>query len=99
MSRGGDGAPSVESADILQQFGQFELGAKSDPQAASRLFRESLEIYRANVGNQSPSVASILNNLADAEVWTADYALPEPDARHPITIFKPTLTRTPPNNP
>ncbi|MEA3107128.1 MAG: eukaryotic-like serine/threonine-protein kinase [Gammaproteobacteria bacterium] len=98
MSRSGDDVPTVESADILQQFGQFELGAKSDPQAASKLFRESLEIYRANVGNQSPSVASILNNLADAEVWTGDYALAERDEREAIRIFQATVNRNHPDH-
>jgi len=98
MSRGGDRVPSVESADILQQFGQFELGAKSDPQAASKLFRESLEIYRADVGNQSPAVASILNNLADSEVWTADYALAERDEREAIRIFQATVNRNHPDH-
>jgi serine/threonine protein kinase/tetratricopeptide (TPR) repeat protein len=98
MSRNGDRVPSVESADILQQFGQFELGAKSDPQAASKLFRESLEIYRAAVGNQSPSVASILNNLADAEVWTADYVLAERDEREAIRIFQATVNRNHPDH-
>jgi len=98
MSRGGDRVPSVESADILQQFGQFELGAKSDPQAASKLFRESLEIYRAAVGSQSPAVASILNNLADAEVWTADYVLAERDEREAIRIFQATVNRNHPDH-
>ena len=98
MSRGGDDAPTVESADILQQFGQFELGAKSDPQEASKLFRESLAIYRAVVGNQSPSVASILNNLADAEVWTGDYALAERDEREAIRIFQATVNRNHPDH-
>jgi serine/threonine protein kinase/tetratricopeptide (TPR) repeat protein len=98
MSRSGDDVPTVESADILQQFGQFELSAKSDPQAASKLFRESLEIYRADVGNQSPSVASILNNLADSEVWTADYALAERDEREAIRIFQATVNRNHPDH-
>ena len=98
MSRGGDRVPSVESADILQQFGQFELGAKSDPQAASKLFRESLEIYRAAVGSQTPAVASILNNLADAEVWTADYVLAERDEREAIRIFQATVNRNHPDH-
>jgi len=98
MSRSGDDVPTVESADILQQFGQFELSAKSDPEAASKLFRESLEIYRADVGNQSPAVASILNNLADSEVWTADYALAERDEREAIRIFQATVNRNHPDH-
>jgi serine/threonine-protein kinase len=98
MSRAADGAPSVETADILQQFGQFEIGAKSDPKAAGRLFRESLAIYRTAAGNESPAAASILNNLADAEVWTGDYALAERDEREAIRIFQATVTRNHPDH-
>src|SRR6202166_370981 len=98
MSRGGDDAPTVESADILQQFGQFELGAKSDPQAASKLFREALEIYRSTAGNQSTSVASILHNLASAEVWLSEYALAERDEREAIQIFQATVSRNHPDH-
>jgi serine/threonine protein kinase/tetratricopeptide (TPR) repeat protein len=98
LSRGGDGTPSAESADILQQFGQFELGAKSDPQAASKLFREALEIYRSTAGNQSTSVASILHNLASAEVWLSEYALAERDEREAIKIFQATVSRNHPDH-
>jgi serine/threonine protein kinase/tetratricopeptide (TPR) repeat protein len=98
MSRGGDDAPTVESADILQQFGQFELGAKSDPQAASKLFRDALEIYRSAAGNQSTSVASVLHNLASAEVWLSEYAPAERDEREAIKIFQATVSRNHPDH-
>jgi serine/threonine protein kinase/tetratricopeptide (TPR) repeat protein len=98
LSRAGDDAPSVETADILQQFGQFEIGAKSDPKAAGQLFRESLAIYRTAAGKESPAAASILNNLADAEVWTGDYALAERDEREAIRIFQATVTRNHPDH-
>jgi tetratricopeptide (TPR) repeat protein len=98
MSRSGDEAPTVESADILQQFGQFELGAKSDPQAASGLFRDALGIYRSAAGNQSTSVASVLHNLASAEVWLSDYAPAERDEREAIKIFQATVSRNHPDH-
>jgi len=69
MSRSGDDVPTVESADILQQFGQFELSAKSDPEAAAKLSTEALGIYRAAIGNQNLSVASALNDLAAVAVF------------------------------
>jgi eukaryotic-like serine/threonine-protein kinase len=37
-------SPSVETADILVQFGQLELNGKSEPQRASKFFAEALDI-------------------------------------------------------
>jgi eukaryotic-like serine/threonine-protein kinase len=98
LSRSSDAAPSAESADILQQFGQFELDAKSDPQAAGKLFREALEIYRVAFGNLSPAVASTLMNLASAEVWTGEFPLAERDEREAIQIFQATVSRNHPDH-
>src|SRR5208283_4440908 len=67
LSRSGDeGTPSVETADILVQFGQFELNAKSEPARSSKLFGEALGIYRAALGPQHLSVAVTLSGLATA---------------------------------
>lgn len=98
VSRNGDDLPTSETADILQQFGQFELSAKSDPPAASKRFRDALEIYRTAVGTQSPSVASVLHNLASAEVWMTDYASAERDEREAIQIFQSTVSRNHPDH-
>ena len=43
-------SPSVETADILVQFAQFALNAKSDPARATKLFGEALDIYRSASG-------------------------------------------------
>src|SRR6202795_5177589 len=41
----GGGSRSIETADILVQFGNFALDAKSDPAHASLLFGNALNIY------------------------------------------------------
>ena len=98
LSRSGDESPSIETADILEQFGQFELEGKSDPQAAGKLFSEALDIYRGTFGNQNLSVASTLNSLASAAVWAGDYPLAERYQREAITIFQATVTRNHPDH-
>src|SRR5450755_130421 len=97
MSRKDDQPPSLETSDILVQYGQFELNAKSDPQAASKLFREALEIYRRVLGNQNLSVASTLDELASPAVWTGDYALAERYEREAMSIFRATVSRNHPD--
>jgi serine/threonine protein kinase/tetratricopeptide (TPR) repeat protein len=97
MSRSGDDSPSVETSDILVQLGQFELNAKSNPQAASRLFGEALQIYRSALGDQSISVAETLNELAAPAVWTGDYPLAEHYERESIAIFQATVSRNYPD--
>ena len=98
MSRSGDRTPSVETADILKQFGFFELDANSDAARASKLIGEALEIYRANLGNQHLSVASALTNLASAAVWSGDFALAESYQREAIKIFQATVSRNHPDH-
>src|ERR1700693_5855520 len=66
-------ARPIETADILVQFGNFALDAKSDPARASQLFGKALGIYRSAMGNQNLQVAATLNGLASAAVWTSDY--------------------------
>jgi serine/threonine protein kinase/Tfp pilus assembly protein PilF len=100
MSRSGDDAPSpsIETSDILVQFGQFELDAKGDPGHAGKLFNEALDIYRAALGNQNLSVASTLGNLAAAAIWMGDFALAERYQREAMTIFQATVSRNHPDH-
>jgi serine/threonine protein kinase/Tfp pilus assembly protein PilF len=98
LSRDGDETPSIETADILVQFGEFELQGKSDPQAAAKLFSEALDIYRRTVGNQNLSVASTLNSLASAAVWAGDYPLAERYQRQAIDIYQATVSRNHPDH-
>ncbi len=97
MSRSGDESPSLETADIMVQFAQFELDGKSDPQKANRLFSEALSIYRRTLGNQNIAVATALGGLAACAVWTNDYALAEHYGREAIEIFQITVSRTHPD--
>ncbi|MDB6084167.1 MAG: serine/threonine protein kinase, partial [Gammaproteobacteria bacterium] len=98
MSRSGEDVPSRETGDILEQFGEFELNGKSDPEAATRRFTDALEIYRGAVGNQSLPVASTLSDLAAAAVWKGDFALAERSQREAMTIFQATVTRDHPDH-
>jgi len=98
MSRDGDESPSIETADILEQFGQFELEGKSDAQSASRLFSEALTIYRGGLGGQNLAVASTLSNLASAAVWAGDYPSAERYQREAIEIFQATVSRNHPDH-
>jgi len=97
MSRSGDPSPSLESADIMVQFGQFELDGKSDPRAASALFSDALQIYRSQLGNQNIAVATALGGLATCAAWSGDYLLAERYGREAVGIFQVTVSRNHPD--
>jgi serine/threonine protein kinase/tetratricopeptide (TPR) repeat protein len=98
LSRHADQAPSEETADILVQFGRFELDAKSNPQEASKLMGDALAVYRAALGNQHLSVACTLSGLASAHVWLGDLALAERYEREAMKIFEATVSRNHPDH-
>jgi len=89
---------SVETADILVQFGNFALDAKSDPARAAQLFNQALELYRSALGPQNLQVASALNGLAAATAWMSDFPLAEHYQREALDIFQATVSRTHPDN-
>jgi serine/threonine protein kinase/Flp pilus assembly protein TadD len=98
LSKNGDSSPSVETADILVQFAQFELSAKSDQPRATRLFTEALGVYRSTLGNQHLSVAVTLSGLASAALWASDYASAERYEREAIEIYQATVSRNYPDH-
>ena len=98
MSRKGDQSSSIETADILVQYAQFELSAKSDPQHARKLFEEALGIYRSILGGQHLSVAVTLSGLAAAATWMDDFAAAEQYEREAIEIFRATTSRNYPDH-
>lgn len=98
LSKSGDASPSVETADILVQFAQFELNVKSDQPRATRLFTEALGVYRSALGNQHLSVAVTLSGLASAALWANDYASAEQYERQAIEIFQATVSRNYPDH-
>jgi serine/threonine protein kinase/tetratricopeptide (TPR) repeat protein len=98
LSRSGDATPSVETADILVQFGQFALNAKSEPERASKLFGEALGIYRAALGPQHLSVAVTLSGLATAATWNDDFQAAEQYQRQAIEIFQASVSRNYPDH-
>jgi serine/threonine protein kinase/tetratricopeptide (TPR) repeat protein len=98
LSKNGDSSPSVETADILVQFAQFELSAKSNQPRATRLFTEALGIYRGALGNRHLSVAVTLSGLAAAALWANDYVSAEKYERQAIDIFQATVSRNYPDH-
>jgi tetratricopeptide (TPR) repeat protein len=98
LSESGGESRAVETADILVQFGNFELEAKSDPARGSELFGKALAIYRGAIGNQNLQVAATLNGLATAAVWMSDYPLAEHYQREALGIFQATVSRNHPDN-
>ncbi|HWW31013.1 MAG TPA: tetratricopeptide repeat protein, partial [Steroidobacteraceae bacterium] len=98
LSESGGEPRAVETADILAQFGNFALQAKSDPARASEMFGKALAIYRGAIGNQNLKVAAALNGLATAAVWMSDYPLAEHYQREALGIFQATVSRNHPDN-
>jgi eukaryotic-like serine/threonine-protein kinase len=98
LSESGAGSRPIETADILVQFGNFALDAKSDPDHASQLFGKALDIYRNATGDHNLQVAATLNGLADAAVWASDYPLAERYEREALSIFQRTVSRNHPDN-
>jgi len=98
LSKNGDSSPSVETADILVQFAQFELSAKSDQPRATRLFTEALGVYRSSLGDEHLSVAITLSGLAAAALWANDYASAEHYERQAIDIYQATVSRNYPDH-
>jgi serine/threonine protein kinase/tetratricopeptide (TPR) repeat protein len=98
LSEGGGDAQASATADILVQFGNFALNAKSDPARASELFSKALRIYRSSIGGQTLQVAAALNGLAAAAVWTDDYSLAEHYQREAMGIFQANVSRNHPDN-
>jgi serine/threonine protein kinase/Flp pilus assembly protein TadD len=97
LSRRADQSPAVETADILVQFGQFELSARGNPARAREFFAEALVIYRGTVGGQHLSVAETLSGLASAVSWLGDFASAEQYQRQAIEIFQATVSRNYPD--
>ncbi len=98
LSRKGDQGTSTATADILVQYAQFELSAKSDPERSRKLFEEALAIYRSLLGEQHLSVAVTLSGLASAASWMDDFAAAEHYEREAIEIFRGTVSRNYPDH-
>jgi eukaryotic-like serine/threonine-protein kinase len=98
LSESGGETRAVETADILVQFGNFALQAKSDPARAAELFGRALAIYRNTIGDQNLQVAETLNGLATTAVWISDYPLAETYQREALSIFQASVPRNHPDN-
>jgi eukaryotic-like serine/threonine-protein kinase len=96
LSQAEDASPSRETAEILEQYGHFELNGKSNPERARVLFSQALAVYRSLPGDQNLAIASTLSSMAIASMWTADFALSEQYERNALTIFRATVSRNHP---
>ncbi|HTD74288.1 MAG TPA: tetratricopeptide repeat protein, partial [Steroidobacteraceae bacterium] len=91
------GPPSVETADILYQYATFSLNAKSDPEAATKLFTEALGIFRSVPGDQRLGIASTLGALSGAAQWAGKFANAEQLIRDSINLLGATVGRNHPD--
>jgi serine/threonine protein kinase/tetratricopeptide (TPR) repeat protein len=98
LSEGRGASQPLETADILVQFGNFALDAKSDPDHAAQLFAKAVNIYRNTIGSQNLQMAAALNGLASAAAWKSDYPLAEHYEREALGIFQGTVSRNHPDN-
>jgi serine/threonine protein kinase/tetratricopeptide (TPR) repeat protein len=97
LSAIGNAPPSVETADILLQYGQFSLNAKSDPELAKRLFNQALTIYRSAPGDQRLGVATTLGALSGTAQWSGDYRNAEQLMRESMNLLGGTVGRNHPD--
>jgi len=98
LSESGGESRAAETADILMQFANFTLEAKSDPKRAAELFGKALNIYRVSPTNQSLQIAKTLTGLATTAIWSDDFALAEHYQREALEIFQATVSRNYPDN-
>jgi tetratricopeptide (TPR) repeat protein len=88
----GDAAPTVETADLLAQYGRFYLTAKSDYGAASDMFKQALAIYRTSPNDEAPLIATTLSQLASAATWSGKYEEAEDYQTKALNIFRATTS-------
>ncbi|HEY2676817.1 MAG TPA: serine/threonine-protein kinase [Steroidobacteraceae bacterium] len=98
LSQSGEGSQSAETADIVFQYGNFLLSAKSDPDRAKKLFDDALRIYRNIPGDQHLAIAATLSALAAAAVWSGDYMIAEQHQREALNLFRATVSRNHPDH-
>jgi eukaryotic-like serine/threonine-protein kinase len=98
LSQSADGPASIETADILVQFGHFALIGKSDPEQARRLFSDALKIYRGISGDHRLAIAAALTALASTAVWSGDYLAAEQYQREALNILRATVSRDHPDH-
>jgi eukaryotic-like serine/threonine-protein kinase len=92
ISQGNDAPPTVESADILAQFGHFALNAKSDPDRAEAMFKKALSTYRNLPGEHQVAIASTLSALASTAVWSGRYPQAETYQREALNLFRASVS-------
>jgi serine/threonine protein kinase/tetratricopeptide (TPR) repeat protein len=88
----GDSAPTLETADLLRQYGHFYLVSKSDYSAAADMLKRALAIYRSVPGDQNLTIAMTLSQLATAAAWSGKYEEAEDYQSKALNIFRATTS-------
>ncbi|MEA3175377.1 MAG: eukaryotic-like serine/threonine-protein kinase [Gammaproteobacteria bacterium] len=88
----GDSAPTLETADLLRQYGHFYLATKSDYSAATDMFKRALAIYRSLPGDQNLAIAMTLSQLATSAAWSGKYEEAEDYQSKALNIFRATTS-------
>lgn len=97
LSQSGNGPPTVETADILYQYGNFSMNAESDPELAKALFNQALVIYRSVSGDQRLGIASTLGALSAAAQWSGNFVNAEQLVRDSLNLLGATVGRNHPD--
>src|SRR3984885_11723418 len=97
LSQTGKAPGSVETADILLQYGHFSLNAKSDPELAKTLFNQALVIYRSVPGDQRLGIATTLGALSGAAQWSGNFVNAEQLMRDSMNLMGATVGRNHPD--
>jgi eukaryotic-like serine/threonine-protein kinase len=98
LSHSSAAPPSVQSADILIQYGHFLLNAKSDSENATKAFKDALLIYRRDPGDQHIQIATAFSALSAAAMWSGDYRAAEQYQRESLNILTATEARNHPDH-
>jgi eukaryotic-like serine/threonine-protein kinase len=98
LSQTGDAPPSTLTADILLQYGNFLLNAKSEPEHARQRFDEALKVYRSSPGDQHVAIAWTLGAIAYTAIWLGDFVVAEQYQRQVLNLIQTSLGRNHPDH-
>ena len=98
LSQSGDAAPSAQTADILIQYANFTLNAKSDAEGSRKLFNDALAVYRGIPGDQHLAIAGALTGLASSAMWSGDFVVAEQNERQALNLLRAAVGRNHPDH-
>jgi len=90
------GGSALMSAQLHQNLGGIARRRQADPKRAVLEHERALEIFRAELGNASPRVATSLTNLGLVRAHVGEFEAAERDLDEAMQIFTDTLGDTHP---